>query len=132
MILRSAPLLLATLLVGGMASAQNPAQNQAAPENSASLDIPEDLIAQQGYVTAALVANMRVCGAGEQPLTVFYNHEKRRNLSKVSGQANAGQRFDQGFVQGSQRMQLLRAEALLKPDQATCQGLAQRLLQATR
>lgn len=64
------------------------------------------------------LANMRMCGAGEQPLTVFYNHEKRRVLSKVSGQADAGQRFDQGFVQCRPHMQLLRAEAQFKPDQA--------------
>lgn len=130
MILRTAPLLLAGLLAGGTAIAQNANPDTTPPVDSASFEIPEDALAEQGYVTAALVANMRVCGAGEQPLTVFYNHEKRQALSDAGGQAGAGQRFDQGFVLGSQHMQVVRDQQQLKPDQATCQGLAQRLRQA--
>ena len=130
MILRTAPLLLAGLLAGGTAIAQNANPDTTPPVDSTSFEIPEDALAEQGYVTAALVANMRVCGAGEQPLTVFYNHEKRQALSDTGGQAGAGQRFDQGFVLGSQHMQVVRDQQQLKPDQATCRGLAQRLRQA--
>ena len=126
MTLRIASLLLAGLLAPGLAQAQTP---QPAVDSS-TFEIPEDELAEQGYGTAALVANMRVCGAGEQPLTVFYNHEKRLAVTDAAGQADAAQRFDQGFVLGTQHMRVLQAEGALKPDRATCQGLGQRMMQA--
>lgn len=126
MILRTASLLLAGLIASGLAQAQTPQPGA----DSDSFEIPEDELAEQGYLAATLVANMRVCGAGEQPLTVFYNHEKRLAVGEAGGQANAAQRFDQGFVLGTGHMRVLQAEGQLKPDRATCQSLGQRMMQA--
>ena len=127
MTLRTASLLLTGLLAGGLAQAQAP--SAAAPLDPASFNVPEEPINQQGYVIATLVANMRACGAGEQPLTTFYNHEKRQALDDFVGQANVAQDFDAGFVLGSAHMRAIAQGGKLTPDRTVCQALGQRLMQ---
>lgn len=130
MSVRTASLLLTGLIALAVAPVQAQTPNQTPTAGSDSFQIPQEPLAEQGYVIATLVANMRECGAGEQALTVFYNHEKRQAISQAAAQPDAGQRFDQGFVLGSEHMQVLRGEGHLKPDQRTCQALGQRLHQA--
>ena len=133
--LRIASLILLAALHGALlapAHAQTRAQGQqpATVEDDdagSGFEPPETNGGEMGFSTAALVANMRLCGAGEPQLTAFYNREKRSGYSLYLNDPTFNSEFDKGFVLGTQHMQVAHQRGYAKPDQRMCQALAMRL-----
>jgi hypothetical protein len=92
-------------------------------EEASGFDGPLSDIAEAGFAIAAMVANLKVCGANEQQLTAFYNREKQRGMANHPGQAGYSSQFDAGFVQGRSHMAVMHQRGHAMPDAKICQAL---------
>ena len=111
---------------------------QATPPQAAAIDeddegsgfeAPLSDSGEAGFAIAAMVANLKVCGASEQQQTAFYNRQKHKASADQPGQADFSAQFDAGFVQGRNHMAVAHQRGYAMPDAAICKALWHRFNQ---
>lgn len=112
-------LLLSPLLL----AADPPPAGATEDEDGSGFEAPLSDSGEAGFAIAAMVANLKVCGASEQQQTVFYNREKQRTIADQPGVADVASQFDAGFTQGRNHMAVAHQRGYAMPDAAICKAL---------